>query len=131
VQLVNRYAELKSEQKQVNDEFDEELGQLEEALLGFAEKQQVDCVFGSKHKIRISDTEKCSFPSKNSKERKSLETLLQKHGKLAEVQQLDTTALGKIISEERWEPELLETVRSYIDVERKKRLYLSRLTKDE
>lgn len=131
VQLVNRYAELKSEQKKVNDEFDEELGQLEEALLGFAEKQTVDCVFGSKHKIRISDTEKCSFPSKNSKERESLETLLQKHGKLAEVQQLDTTALGKIISEKRWEPELLETVRSYIEVERKKRLYLSRLTKDE
>lgn len=131
VQLVNRYAELKSEQKKVNDEFDEELGQLEEALLGFAEKQKIDCVFGSKHKIRISDTEKCSFPSKNSKERESLETLLLNHGKLAEVQQLDTTALGKIISEKRWEPELLETVRSYIDVERKKRLYLSRLTKDE
>jgi putative RecB family exonuclease len=131
VQLVNRYAELKNKQKQVNGEFDEELGKLEEALLAFTEKEHVDCVFGSKNKVRVAETEKFSFPSKNSKERESLETILQKHGKLAEVQQLDTTALGKIISEEGWEPEVIQAIQRYVDVEWKKRLYLSRLTKEE
>lgn len=131
VQLVNRYAEVKNKQKQANQEFDEELEHLEEALLTFAQKEQVDCVFGSENKVRITETEKVSFPSKNSKERESLEDILRKHGKLAEVQQLDTTALGRIIAEEEWEPEILQAVQRFVGVERKKRLYLSKLAKDE
>jgi putative RecB family exonuclease len=131
VQLVNHYAELKSKQKQMNGEFEDELEKLEEALLAFAEKEHVDCVFGSKNKVRIAESEKYSFPSKNSKDRGSLEDILRKHGKLEEVQQLDTAALGKIISEREWAPEVLEALRDYIDVERKKRLYLSKLVKDD
>ena len=97
VQLVNRYAELKSKQKQVNAELDEELTKLEKALILFAEKEKVDCVFGTKNKVRITESERLCFPSKNSKERKKLEEVLIKYGKLEEVSQLDTTALGRII----------------------------------
>jgi putative RecB family exonuclease len=131
VQLVNRYAELKNKQKQVDGELEEELEKLEEALLAFAEKEHIDCVFGSKNKVRITESEKYSFPCKNSKDRESLERILRKYGKLQEVQQLDTAALGRIISEKEWEQELLDALQDYIDVERKKRLYLSKLTKDE
>jgi putative RecB family exonuclease len=125
VKLVNRYAELKNKQKQVVGEFEDELEKLEEALLAFAEREQVDCVFGSKNKVRITVCEKYSFPAKNSKERVRLEELLQKYGKLSEVQQLDTTALGRIITEKEWEPEVLTALTKYVELERKKRLYLS------
>jgi putative RecB family exonuclease len=131
VQLVNRYAELKNKQRLVNEEFEEELEKLEEAILGFAEKEHVDCVFGSKNKVRITESEKYMFPSKNSRDRDSLEKILLKYGKLQEVQQLDTAALGKVISEEEWEPEVLRAVQEYIEVDRKKRLYISKLTKNE
>jgi predicted aldo/keto reductase-like oxidoreductase len=65
------------------------------------------------------------FPSKKSKQREQLEEILQKNGKLLEVSQLDTAALGKIIQEKQWEPEMLQRLMKYIAVERKKRLYLS------
>lgn len=125
VALVNRYAEVKSSQKRSNLQWDAELEKLEEALCSFAEKEHIEVVFGSANKVRITDAEKYSFPSKNSKEREQLEKVLQKHGKLQDVSQLDTVALGKVLQEKQWEPELLKAVQKHIEVERKKRFYLS------
>ena len=127
VQLVNRYAEVKNKQKLLNNECDTELEKLEEALLAFAEKEKVDCVFGSKNKIKITETERFSFPVKGSKERKQLEEVLRKYGKIQEVLQLDTATLGERIQEKAWESEVLEALQKYAERERKKRLYLSKM----
>ena len=127
VLLVNRYAELKEKQKQMNTELEDEIVKLEEALIEFAEKEHVDCVFGSKSKVRITTSERYSFPSKNSKERERLEQLLKKHGKWQDVVQLDTSALAKIILERQWEKPVLDVLIEYMELERSKRLYLSRL----
>lgn len=125
VALVNRYAEVKAAQKQANLQWDDEITKLEEALLLFAEKEHVEVVFGAKNKVRITETEKYSFPSKNSREREQLEELLRSFGKLPLVSQLDTAALGRVIQQKEWEPEVLETVQKFVEVERKRRLYLS------
>jgi putative RecB family exonuclease len=130
VQLVNRYAELKNKQKQVNLEIDDELEKLEEAIIKFAEKEKIDCVFGSKNKVKITESERYSFPSKNSKERERLEEILRKYGKLEEVSQLDTTALGEIIKEKQWDADVLNALKDYVELEKSKRLYLSKM-KDE
>jgi putative RecB family exonuclease len=127
VQLVNRFVELKSKQKIMNLELDEELIKLEEALIRFSEEENVDVVFGSKKKVRVTETEKYSYPPKNSKEREQLEEFLRKNGKFEEVSQLDTAALGKILSERQWAPELLETLQKYVELDKKKRLYVSTL----
>ncbi len=127
VQLVNRYAELKCKQKQMNAEIEDELEKVEEALIAFAEREKVDCVFGSKNKVRITSQEKYVFPSKNSKERKKLEEVLQMHGKLTEVSQLDTAALGKALLEKQWKPEIISLVQQYASFEQKKRVFLSKL----
>ncbi len=126
VQLVNKYAELKSRQKQLTAEIDEELEKLEQAIIAFAQKEQVDCVFGSKNKVRISESERYCFPSKNSEERVRLEELLRKFGKLPEVSQLDTAALTEILQDSRWDPAMLNALEQYVQIERKKRLYLSK-----
>jgi hypothetical protein len=125
VSLVNQYAEIKAAQKLANMQWDMELAKLEEALISFAEHERIEVVFGSKNKVRITETEKLSFPSKNSTQRRQLEDLLRSLGKFEEVSQLDTTALGKIIEENVWEPDLLSTVKQFVNVEQKKRLYLS------
>jgi len=127
VVLVNRYAEVKSKQKVMNNEIDAELEKLEEAILAFAEKEQVECVFGSKNKVRITESERLCFPGKGSKERQHLEEVLRRYGKLAEVLQLDTTALDEKVQEKSWEPEVLESLKKYVELERKKRLYLSKM----
>jgi hypothetical protein len=127
VVLVNRYAEVKSAQKLANLQWDAELEKLEDALSSFAEKEHVEVVFGSKNKVRVSESEKYSFPSKNSKEREQLEKVLQKYGRLQDVIQLDTSALGKVLQEKQWELEVLQALYKYIEVERKKRFYLSKI----
>ncbi|MBN1860164.1 MAG: PD-(D/E)XK nuclease family protein [Candidatus Thermoplasmatota archaeon] len=126
VSLVNRYAEVKNAQKHANVQWDAELEKLEDALIRFAEKESVEVVFGSKNKVRIAQGEKYSYPSKSSKEREALEAVLQKYGKLHQVSSLDTTALGKVLQEKQWGAEVLEEVQKYVNVERKKRLYLSK-----
>jgi putative RecB family exonuclease len=127
VVLINQYAEIKSAQKRANLQWDAELEKLEEAIVSFAEKQHCDVVFGSKNKVRITDSEKYAFPGKNTKERVQLETVLQKYGRLEEVSQLDTTALGKILQEKQWESEVQDAIQKYVEIEHKKRLYLSKI----
>jgi len=97
VALVNRYTELKSKQKHVNADLDEEIEKVEEAIILFAEKEKVDCVFGTKNKVRIVESQRYCFPGKNSKEREQLEEVLRKFRKIQDVSQLDITALGEII----------------------------------
>jgi putative RecB family exonuclease len=128
VKLVDRYVELKTKEKQVTLDLYAELEKLEEALIAFAEKERVDCVFGSKNKVKIMESERYCFPSKNSKERERLEEILKKYGKWEEVNQLDTTALGEIIKEKHWEPKVLEALKKYVELEKKKRLHLSRIS---
>ena len=127
VVLVNRYAQLKSKQKQVNSELDEEIEKVEEAIFKFAEKEKVDCVFGAKNKVRITESKRFCFPSKNSKERQELEEVLLKYGKLKQVQQLDTNALCEIIQNKLWDQKVLDVLGKYIELEKKKRLYLSKM----
>ena len=127
VKLVNRYAELKQKQKQMMLDLYAELEKLEEALISFAEKENVDVVFGSKNKVKIKEIEQNKFPSKHSKERERLVQLLKEHGRWDDVVQLDTSALNKIIQEKQWDSELLDILDEYVKLEKSKRLYLSRI----
>ena len=104
-----------------------ELEKVEEALIQFAGKEGVDVVFGSKNKVRVKESERCSFPSKHSKERDRLVQLLKDQGKWDDVMQLDTATLNKIIQEKQWGSELLEMLEEYVKLERSKRLYLSKI----
>jgi len=126
VQLVNRYTELKVKRKEFLDEVDPELCKVEKALFAFAEKEDVDVVFGSKNKVRIKEFEQIKFPSKNSKERIELEKLLKDNGVWNEVDQLDTTALNKILTEKKIDPALKEKINRFVKLERSKRVYLSK-----
>ena len=127
VNLVNRYAELKNKQKLVNIELDAEIIKLEEALIRFAEKELVDCVFGSNNKVRISESKRYVCPPKNSKERLRLEQLLKEYGKYDSVTALDTAALNNVLLEKQWEATVMTALEKLVQLEKKKRLYVSKL----
>jgi len=127
VKLVDRYVELKTKEKQLTLDLYAELEKLEEANIKFAEKEQVDCVFGSKNKVKITESERYCFPCKNSEEREKLEDIIKRMGVWAEVDQLDTNALGKLIQEKRCTKEFLDVVKRYVELEKKKRLHLSKM----
>ncbi len=131
VKLVDRYIELKKKHKQITLDLCAEIEKLEEAIIRFAEKEGVDVVFGTHNKVRIKEVTRYKFPSKHSRERKELEELLRRFGKLEEVLQLDTTSLNKIILDGKWDKDLIEEIKSFIEVEKSKRLYLSKIKNEE
>ncbi|EMR73860.1 hypothetical protein MBGDN05_00453 [Thermoplasmatales archaeon SCGC AB-539-N05] len=126
VKLVDQYVDLKLKLKKANDEFKVDLEKVEEALIKFGETESVDVVFGSKNKVKIKESERFKFPSKNSKRQKELVEILKKHGKWEEVDQLDTAVLNKIILEKQWEEEVLDVLKEYVELETSKRLYVSK-----
>jgi putative RecB family exonuclease len=127
VKLVNRYAELKIRKKELLDELDSVLENVENALFAFAFKEDVDVVFGSESKVRIKKSESIKFPAKSSKERKELEKLLKENELWGKVDQLDTSALNKILTEKKLDPELMKKINRYIKIDRSKRAYLSKI----
>lgn len=127
VKLVNQYADLKAKKKKFNDEIDRELEKVEGALISFAENEDVDVIFGSKNKIKIKESEQVKFPYKNSKERNELEKLLKEKGLWNEVDQLDTSALNKLLNENKIDKKLEEKIKEFIKIEKSKRLYMSKL----
>ena len=126
VTLVNKYAELQEKKKQLNLDLYAELEKLEKALINFAEKENVDVVFGSNNKVKISVNKKYKCPLKNSKERLILERLLKENGKWNEVAQLDTNAINRIIKDNKWDKELIELLKNHVKYEKTKRLFLSK-----
>lgn len=124
--LVNRYAELQNKKKQIKLDLYLEIEKLEEAIKHFAEKEKVDVVFGSKNKVRIKETEQQKFPSKNSKERFELERLLKINDIWSDVDQLDTSALNKLLSEKKIDSNVATKIKQFMALEKSKRLYMSK-----
>jgi putative RecB family exonuclease len=127
VQLVKRYAELRKKKTEMTKSLDEEIDKVEEALIEFAQNEGVDVVFGSHEKVSIKEYERFKFPSKHSAKRKELIEILKKYGKWEEVDQLDTSALNKIIQEKRWTEDVLDILKEYVELDKSKRLYVSKI----
>jgi putative RecB family exonuclease len=127
VKLVNRYAELQQKKKQVTMDLYAEMEKLEEALVKFAEKEDVDVVFGSNNKVKVTTQTRFACPSKNSKERLEMEQIIKDSGRWDDVTQLDTNAINKIIQENSWDEELIQALKKYVKYEESKRLYLSKM----
>ncbi|MCL2150371.1 MAG: PD-(D/E)XK nuclease family protein [Dehalococcoidia bacterium] len=127
VVIVNRYAELREKAKEI----EEETALLKEALLNYCQENQLSIVRGSNHRVRVKREDKLRFPGKNEPGRAELEQKLLQAGKLAEVSQLDTTALVRAVTEEHWDKAFSDDVRSYGTIEETCTVYCSKLKEEE
>ena len=127
VALVNKYAELKEEASEI----EEEMGKVREAILDYARREQIQVIKGSDSKARIKFDEKLKFPGKSEAERKELDGAIAQAGKWMEVSQLDTTALTRIVEGGLWDKELIEKVIKYGRIEETSSIYISRLKDEE
>ena len=127
VVLVNRYAELKEKA----GEIDEEMAKVKEALIDYAQRQEVTVIKGSNHNVRVRFDEKLRFPSKGEPDRENLDDVIIQAGKWPEVSQLDTTALTRIVEEGLWDKELIDQVMKYGRIEETSTVYLSKLREEE
>jgi len=134
VKLVNTFTKLtakKREHKGEIDKIDEEIDKVKDAAIKYAEKEGVDVIRGSDNKLKVSEKQKISCPPKGSEERKELEMVLKESDKWDEVSDIDVRAVEKAINEERWDKRIIDKIKSFLKIETRKSVSLSKLQNKE
>jgi putative RecB family exonuclease len=127
VRLVNRYAELRQKHREFNEETEQELARLQEALFRYAEKEGVDVVAGSDVKARLWSRECLRFPGKNDPGRGELEEIIRSSGHWGDASMLDTWGLERLVDEGRLPQEVIKRLARFARRERVERIFLNRL----
>jgi hypothetical protein len=127
VVLVNKYVSLRNEEARIKDE----MGKVREAMLDYAKREEVEVIKGSDYKARVRFGEKLKFPSKNDAERQELESTIKEANKWAEVSQLDTASLIRVIENSLWSKVLIDKVMKYGRIEESDSIHISKLKDEE
>lgn len=129
VKLVNVFAKLTGKKKGLQDkiyEIDEELDKVKKAVIKYAEKEKADVLRGSDYKLKITERQKVSSPSKGSSEWQELEKILRNTGKWDEISDLDMHAMEKYINEEHWEKKFISRIKKFLTIDVRKYVTLSK-----
>jgi hypothetical protein len=129
--LVNRYVELKERKRILNEEMDAELAKMEEALYVYAQREEIEAVFGSDHVAKIKIEVKEKYPLKGDPSRKVLDEVIKKAGKWMEVSDLNPWMLARVIGRGGWPPSLANKIKTFSTVEETRSITVSKLKERE
>jgi putative RecB family exonuclease len=131
VTLVNKYVELKERKRLLDEEIDFELAKLEEALYAYAQREEVEAIFGSDHVAKIKIETKEKYPLKGEPSRKVLDEMIKKAGKWMDVSDLNPWMLARVIGRAGWDPSLVKKVKEFSTLEESRSLTVSKLKERE
>jgi hypothetical protein len=131
VTLVNRYVAMRERKRLLNEEIDAELAKLEEALYAYAQKEELEAVYGSDHVARIRVETKEKYPLKGDQRRRVLDELIKKAGKWMEVSDLNPWMLSRVIERRKWDSLLMKKVREFSTQEESRSIAVSKLKERE
>jgi putative RecB family exonuclease len=131
VVLVNQYVELKERKRLLNEEIDAELAKIEEALYAYAQREELEAIYGSDHVAKIKIEMKEKYPLKSDPNRKILDEIIKKAGKWMEVSDLNPWMLARIISRGGWPPSLANKVKEFSTVEESRSITITKLKERE
>lgn len=127
VSLVNRYVELKERKAILIGELDTELAKLEEAIFAYAQRQELEALYGSDHVAKIKIEMKEKYPLKGDPSRKALDELIKSAGKWMEVSDLNPWMLARILERGGWPPSLAKKVKEFSTIEKNRSIVLTKL----
>jgi putative RecB family exonuclease len=131
VALVNQYVELKERKRLWNEEIDAELAKIEEALYAYAQREELEAIFGSDHVAKIKIEMKEKYPLKGDPNRRVLDELIKKVGKWMEVSDLNPWMLARVIGRGGWPPSLVKKVKEFSISEESRSITASKLKEKE
>jgi len=131
VALVNRYVELKEKKRVWNEEIDAELAKVEEALYAYAQREELEGIFGSDHVAKIKIEMKEKYPLKGDPHRRVLDEIIKNAGKWMEVSDLNPWMLARVIGRGGWPPSLVKKVREFSTTEENRSITVSQLKERE
>jgi len=119
VVLVNKYVEYLNQKK----EAEAELEKLREAIIKYAEKNNISKVMGSEFHITLSKQERIKIPNAGDEKRVLLDNLIRQAGWWDRLSSLDRYALEKAIKSRQLEEQLLQKISGLISKETQVALY--------
>jgi putative RecB family exonuclease len=131
VVLVTQYVEMKEKKRLMNEEIDAELAKIEEALYAYAQRGEIEAVFGSDHVAKIKIEVKEKYPLKGDPSRKVLDEIIKKAGKWMEVSDLNPWMLARVIGRGGWLPSLANKIRTFSTTEESRSITVSKLKERE
>jgi putative RecB family exonuclease len=131
VTLVNQYVELKERKRLLHEEMDDELGMIEKAIYAYAQREEVEAVFGSDHVAKIKIEIKEKYPLKGDPSRKALDELIKKSGKWMEVSDLNPWLLPRVMGRGSWPLSLISKVKEFAASDENRSITLSKLKERE
>jgi putative RecB family exonuclease len=131
VVLINQYVEMKEKKRLFNEEVDVELAKMEEALYAYAQREELEAIFGSDHVAKVKMEVKEKYPLKGDLSRRTLEEMIKKAGKWMEVSDLNPWMLARIMSRGGWPLSLVNRVKEFSTVEESRSIAVSKLKERE
>jgi hypothetical protein len=115
----------------LNEEIDGELAKIEEALYAYAEREQLEAVFGNDHVAKVKIEAKEKYPLKGDPRRRALDELVKKAGKWMEVSDLNPWMLARVVGRGAWPPSLVNKVKEFSSTEEGRSITVSKLKEKE
>ena len=131
VVLVNQYVEMKERKRILSEEIDAELAKIEEALYAYAQREELETIFGSDHVAKIKMEMKEKYPLKGDPSRRVLDEMIKKAGKWMEVSDLNPWMLARVIGRRGWPPSLVNKVKEFSTEEESRSITVSKLKERE
>jgi putative RecB family exonuclease len=131
VALVNKYVELKEKKGLLDEEIDVELAKVEEALYAYAQKEEIEAIYGSDHVAKIKVETKEKYPLKGDPSRRALDEMIKKAGKWMEVSDLNPWMLARVIGRGSWDSSLVKKVKGFSTLDESRSITVSKLKERE
>ena len=131
VVLVNQYVEMKERKRILSEEIDAELAKIEEALYAYAQREELETIFGSDHVAKIKVEMKEKYPLKGDPSRKTLDEIIKKAGKWMEVSDLNPWMLARVIGRRGWPPSLVNKIKEFSTAEESRSITVSKVKERE
>lgn len=129
VQLVQKYAELQSQQETLEKQIAElqpEIKKIEEAAFAFAEKGDLLAIDGPQHRLVIKNEEEFKVPRKTEDPFawELLRTTLKNAGKLEDVSTVNGNMLKFAMKKGRWPADIVKSIMGLVSTATKKSISL-------
>jgi hypothetical protein len=120
VQLVDRYAHLRDQEREIRALLEE----MRKQLIAYARQERVNIVSGTEQLASISLRKKFKFPEPGDQRRKALEEMLHQLGRWDEVSSLNHNRLDRILRDNEWNAGLEERIKPFTTEEEEVRVNL-------
>jgi putative RecB family exonuclease len=131
VTLVHQYVGLRERKRLFDEQIDVELAKIEEALYAYAQREELEAIFGSDHVAKIKMEMKEKYPLKGDPHRKILDEVIKKAGKWMEVSDLNPWMLARVIDRRGWPLSLVKKIKEFSTKEESRSITVSKLKERE